>query len=250
MQYHRQKELNVVNLYVVTDKVEVRRYDVQILLQVSNPRRCRVWIMQQKRCLWIFSIDPPTDEAVADFLRFLDKYVSLNYGHRALAKYFKLNRDKSLVDKITTKDIAISILIYENSVDVWEEDQRKKEDPNFHPTPAAVPKYHVKKGVHVLFVLQMDGQTKAVHTTRVYVLKSNVSRALNSFGRVSRNIGRPTPRHTTGHTVNICTASCALRQIQRAGICISASPDFGHERQREWPKSGLVTYATFQAHCF
>ena len=152
------------------------------------------------------SIDPPTDEAVADFLRFLDKYVSLNYGHRALAKYFKLNRDKSLVDKITTEDIAISILIYENSVDVWEEDQRKKEDPNFHPTPAAVPKYHVKKGVHVLFVLQMDGQTKAVHTTRVYVLKSNVSRALNSFGRVSRNIGRPTPRHTTGHTVNICTA--------------------------------------------
>ena len=96
------------------------------------------------------SIDPPTDEAVADFLRFLDKYVSLNYGHRALAKYFKLNRDKSLVDKITTEDIAISILIYENSVDVWEEDQRKKEDPNFHPNPASVPKYHVKKGTRIV----------------------------------------------------------------------------------------------------
>ena len=55
-----------------------------------------------------------------------------------------------MVDKITTEDIAISILIYENSVDVWEEDQRKKEDPNFHPTPAAVPKYHVKKGTRIV----------------------------------------------------------------------------------------------------
>ena len=33
-----------------------------------------------------------------------------------------------------------------------------------------------------MFVLQMDGQTKAVYTTIMYVLKSNVSRALNSFG--------------------------------------------------------------------
>ena len=59
------------------------------------------------------------------FLYFLDKYGTIMVGGaKAMGKYYKANKGKTLLDKLTVSDIAY-IMVYENSYDVWMEETVK-----------------------------------------------------------------------------------------------------------------------------
>jgi hypothetical protein len=64
----------------------------------------------------------PTYDQVENFLRFLDKYVSCAVGNHYFLQWSKLNRTKTLLDKVTASDIAYTILVCKNSKEVWEEE--------------------------------------------------------------------------------------------------------------------------------
>jgi hypothetical protein len=57
---------------------------------------------------------PSYDEA-EPFLVFIDKYVKLAIGGHFFSKWMKMNRKKTLLDKVTPSDIAYTILVCENS---------------------------------------------------------------------------------------------------------------------------------------
>jgi hypothetical protein len=59
---------------------------------------------------------------VEHFLRFVDKYVSQAVGYNTYAGWKKSHQTKTLLDKISASDIAYTILVYENSKEVWEEE--------------------------------------------------------------------------------------------------------------------------------
>ena len=82
-------------------------------------------------------------------LRFLDKYASLCYGKIAIRKYLRTNRNKTLLDLLTVQDIAFAILNYENSIDKWTENWRKKNNvtEEADASPATL-KYH-KEGCRI-----------------------------------------------------------------------------------------------------
>ena len=79
----------------------------------------------------------------AELLRFIDQYAVHNVGTRELDKFLKARPGETLLDILSDQDIAYSILVYENSVDVWEEimENRGRENPR-----AANQLYHVKRG--------------------------------------------------------------------------------------------------------
>ena len=56
------------------------------------------------------------------FLRFIDKYVSRAVGNNTYARWKKFHLTKTLLDIISASDIAYTMLVYENSKDVWEEE--------------------------------------------------------------------------------------------------------------------------------
>jgi len=93
-----------------------------------------------------------TYDDVEPLLRFIDKYVSVNHGQRAIAKYVKMQPNKTLLDKLTDADIAYTILVYESSQAVWENDLLKKEchdEEQLQEWQSVSPKYHVKKGTRM-----------------------------------------------------------------------------------------------------
>jgi len=59
-----------------------------------------------------------------DFMRFLDKYVSCAVGNHHFMQWSKSNRTKNFLDKVTASDIAYTILVYENSNQVWKKNCR------------------------------------------------------------------------------------------------------------------------------
>ncbi len=63
-----------------------------------------------------------TYEQAKDFLHFLDKFVSHAMGTHFVLRWSKSNQTKTILDKITPSDIAYTILVYENSKEVWEEE--------------------------------------------------------------------------------------------------------------------------------
>ena len=93
---------------------------------------------------WKAGDEYPTYEDLETFLYFLDKYAFQNLGSHAFAKFMRNNPNKTLVDKLTSQDIAYAVLIYEDRMDVWEEGLRKDED-GFVCT--AKQKYHFEEGV-------------------------------------------------------------------------------------------------------
>ncbi len=105
---------------------------------------------------------PSYDEA-EPLLYFLDKYTTIVVGGtQAMGKYYKQNRGKSLLDKLTVSDIAYSFLVYESSHNVWKEEILKaktcataEEKKSFEHT--AVNKYHVKRGTRL--PVYQDGWT-------------------------------------------------------------------------------------------
>ena len=64
----------------------------------------------------------PTDDYLEDVMRFLDKYVSHAVGNHHFMQWSKSNRTKTFLDKVTASDIAYTILVYENSNEVWKEE--------------------------------------------------------------------------------------------------------------------------------
>ncbi len=68
----------------------------------------------------------PTYDQTEHFLRFIDKYLSYAVGNHYFLQLSKLNRTKTFLDKVTPSDIAYTILVYENTKEVWEEDLQIK----------------------------------------------------------------------------------------------------------------------------
>ncbi len=68
----------------------------------------------------------PTYDQAEHFLRLLDKYVSHAVGNHYFLQWSKSNRSKAFLDNVTASDIAYTILVYENTKEVWEEDVQNK----------------------------------------------------------------------------------------------------------------------------
>jgi len=64
----------------------------------------------------------PTYDDAEDFMRFLDKYLSHAVGNHHFMQWSKYNRTKTFLDKVTASGIAYTILVYENSNEVWKEE--------------------------------------------------------------------------------------------------------------------------------
>jgi hypothetical protein len=71
-------------------------------------------------------VSKPTYDQAEHFLRFIDKYVSCAVGNHYFLQWSKSNRTKTFLDKVTALDIAYTILVYEYTKEVWEEDLQIK----------------------------------------------------------------------------------------------------------------------------
>ncbi len=96
----------------------------------------------------------PTNDQAEHFLWFLDKYVSHAVGNHYFLHLSKLNRSKPFLDKVTASDIAYTILVYENTKEVGEEDlQIKASSRTDEERHSAMynkkTKYHVERGKHL-----------------------------------------------------------------------------------------------------
>jgi hypothetical protein len=90
----------------------------------------------------------PTYDQAEHFLRFLDKYVSHAVGNPYFLKLSKSNRSKTFLDKVTASDIAYTILVHENTEEVWEEEMQIKassrtDEERGNAMHHKKPKYHV-----------------------------------------------------------------------------------------------------------
>jgi hypothetical protein len=102
------------------------------------------------------------------FLFFLDNYATVMVGGaRSMTKYYKNHIGNTLLDRLTPSDIAYSVLVYENSYDMWKEEilkcetcQTVQEKQKFKHT--ASQKYHVKRGTKI--TLFQDGWTQEGRT--------------------------------------------------------------------------------------
>jgi hypothetical protein len=96
----------------------------------------------------------PTYDQAEHFLFFLDNCVSHAVGNHYFLQLSKSNRSKTFLDKVTASDIAYTILVYENTREVWEEDLQIKAssrtDEERHNTiHYKKPKYHEGRGKHL-----------------------------------------------------------------------------------------------------
>jgi hypothetical protein len=67
-----------------------------------------------------------TYDQAEHFLWLLDKYGSHAVGNHYFLQWIKSNRSKTFLDKVTASDIAYTMLVYENTKKVWEEDLQIK----------------------------------------------------------------------------------------------------------------------------
>jgi len=93
----------------------------------------------------------PTDDYLEDFIRFIDKYVSHAVGNHHFMQWSKSNRTKTFLDKVTASDIAYTILVYENSKEVWKEELQiraasRTDDERRTATRVKKPRYHEGRG--------------------------------------------------------------------------------------------------------
>jgi hypothetical protein len=85
---------------------------------------------------------------------FLDKSVSHAIGNHYFLQWSKLNSSNTFLDKVTASDIAFTILVYESTKEVWEEDlqikasfrtnEERRKAMHYKKT-----KYHVGRGKHL-----------------------------------------------------------------------------------------------------
>jgi hypothetical protein len=84
----------------------------------------------------------------------LNKYVKQAVGNHNLSKWMKLNGSKMLLDRITLSDIAYTIILYENSVNVWREELEIKSTSKTKEERRSArrhrkPRYHHASGKHI-----------------------------------------------------------------------------------------------------
>ncbi len=96
----------------------------------------------------------PTYDQAEHFLQFLDKYVSHAVGNHYFLQWSKSNRSKTFLDKVTASDIAYTILVNENTKEVWEEEVQikawyKNDEERHNAMHHKKPKYHVGRGKHL-----------------------------------------------------------------------------------------------------
>jgi hypothetical protein len=103
----------------------------------------------------LWACDPqdstPTYDQAEHFLQFLDKYVSCAIGSHLFLQWSKSNCTKTFLDRVTASDIAYTILVYENSKEVWEEEWHIKKSisddiQRKQATRHKKPKYHEGQG--------------------------------------------------------------------------------------------------------
>jgi hypothetical protein len=75
-------------------------------------------------------------------------------GAKAMSQFYKNNKGKTLLDKVSVSDIAYSILVYESSYDVWMEGIKKSEicatkEEERAFKHVAKNKYHVPRGTRL-----------------------------------------------------------------------------------------------------
>jgi hypothetical protein len=74
----------------------------------------------------LWACDPqdstPTYDQAEHFLQFLDKYVSCAIGSHLFLQLSRSNCTKTFLDRVTACNIAYTILVFENSNEVWEEE--------------------------------------------------------------------------------------------------------------------------------
>ena len=99
-----------------------------------------------------------TFEDYEDLMRFLDGYAVHNVGTRELHKYLKAKPGNTLLDCLSVYDIAYTILVYENTADVWEEIMRCRGVTN---PRTAEQLYHAKRGTKLREF--SDGWTQEGH---------------------------------------------------------------------------------------
>ena len=96
-------------------------------------------------------------DCLQDFVYFVDVYASKVVGPRSMEGYLRMHKDKTIIDKLTPSDVAYAILMYENTVDVWDKKLRLKEprlfesescEEDFHEKDVTQ-KYHTDEGVRL-----------------------------------------------------------------------------------------------------
>jgi hypothetical protein len=95
-----------------------------------------------------------TYDQAEHFLRLLDKNVSHTVGNHYFLQWSKLNRSKTVLDKVTASEIAHTILVYENTKEVWEEEVQIKassrtDEERCNAMHHKKTKYHVGRGKHL-----------------------------------------------------------------------------------------------------
>ncbi len=96
----------------------------------------------------------PTYDQAEHFLRFPDKYVSHAVGNHYYLQWSKTNRSKTFLDTVTASDIAYTILVYENTKEVWEKACRSRQATRLRMRGIMQciikkTKYHVRRGKHL-----------------------------------------------------------------------------------------------------
>ena len=120
----------------------------------------------------------PTYEQTEPFLTFIDNYVKHAVGGHYINKYIKTNRNKTLLDKITASDIAYTILVCENSKEVWDEEIQIKSECR---TKEEMKRLHARQNPStmkavgsVLNGMKMDGRRKGWSILKPCVLRSKI----------------------------------------------------------------------------
>ena len=72
----------------------------------------------------------PTYDETEPFLSYIDNSVKLAVGEHYVNKWIRMNRNKTLLDNVTSSDIAYTILVCKNSKEVWDEEIRIKSECN------------------------------------------------------------------------------------------------------------------------
>ncbi len=85
------------------------------------------------------------------FLQFLDKYDSHAIGNCLIPQWSRSNRTKTLMYRVTASNVAYTILVYENSKEVWKEEWHIKKSisddiQRKQATRHKKPKYHEGQG--------------------------------------------------------------------------------------------------------
>ncbi len=65
-------------------------------------------------------------DCMRDLISFIDYYGTKVIGIREVDRYYRENRDKSILDRLTVSDVAYAVLMYENTVGMWKHDEETR----------------------------------------------------------------------------------------------------------------------------